>query len=118
MENRSLINSFKFACQGFLFAVKHQRNLRIHILIGAGVLLAGFVLKFSPLEMAVLTLTIIFVIICEVINTALELSLDFVNGKRYHPSVKLVKDIVAAGVLLASIAAVIIGSLIFFKHIV
>ena len=51
------------------------------------------------------------------VNTALEMSLDFINGNKFHPHVKLVKDIVAAGVLLASLNAVIVGALIFLKYI-
>jgi len=117
MEKRSLIHSFKFACAGLHFTVISQRNMRIHILIGIAVILLGILLKVSFVEMAILYLTIMFVIVCEIINTALELSLDFLNGKAHHPSVKLIKDIAAGGVLVATLNAVIIGAIIFLRHI-
>lgn len=117
MKSRNLAHSFKFACQGLHFAVISQRNMRIHILIGIAVILLATLLKVSFVEMAVLYITIMFVIVCEVINTALELSLDFLNGKSHHPSVKLIKDIAAGGVLLATINAVIVGAIIFLRHI-
>ena len=117
MKSRNFIQSFKFAFQGLHFAVISQRNMRIHFLIGIVVILLATLLKVSFIEMAVLYITIMFVIVCEVINTALELSLDFLNDKGHHPSVKLIKDIAAAGVLLATINAVIVGSIIFLRHI-
>lgn len=117
MEKRSFFESFKIALVGMRFVINTQRNMRIHILIGILVVLLGLFFRLSYLEMAILSLTIMFVIACEVFNTAIELSLDFLNGKGHHPSVKLIKDIAAGGVLLASINAVIVGSIIFLRHI-
>ncbi len=117
-KRRSFLRSFAYAWEGLKFAFKSQRNIRIHIIAGLSVIILSFFLKVSYLEIAILFLTIMFVIACEIINTALELSLDFLNGKRYHPSVKLVKDIAAAGVLLASINAVIVGAIIFITNII
>jgi len=116
MKNRNLAHSFKFAFQGLRFAVISQRNMRIHILIGIAVILLGLYFKFSFIEMAVLYITIMFVMVAEIINTAIELSLDFLNDKGHHPSVKLIKDIAAGGVLLATINAVVIGAIIFLRH--
>ena len=91
--------------------------MRIHILIGASVIILAIILKASPLEMAILFLTIMFVLVSEMINTALELSLDFLNGKGYHPTVKVVKDVVAGGVFLAALNAIVVGLIIFLRHI-
>jgi diacylglycerol kinase len=52
-------------------------------------------------------------LIAETANTAFELLLDFVHGDRYHPDVKLLKDIVAGGVFIASINAFVIGVIVF-----
>ncbi|RKY32248.1 MAG: diacylglycerol kinase family protein [Candidatus Omnitrophota bacterium] len=117
MKSRTLLNSFKFAWQGFMWAFKNQRNLRIHTFIGIGVILAGLILKLTPLKIAVLLLTIMFVIVCEIINTALELSFDFANGTKFNPSIKVVKDIVAAGVLFASLNAIVVGIIIFYPYV-
>jgi len=117
MQKRSIVDSFKFAVEGLIWAFKNQRNLRIHILVGTGVIFLGILLKISFIKMAILFLAIIFVIVCEIINTALELSLDFINGKKYHPSVKVVKDIVAGAVLFAALNAVVVGLIIFCPYL-
>ena len=102
---------------GLRFVFDTQRNMRIHIVAAVLVISFGIYLKLTSLEMVIISLTIMSVIVSEVFNTAIELSLDFLNGKDHHPSVKLIKDIAAGGVLLASINAVIVGSIIFLRHI-
>ena len=114
---RNLLQSFKCALKGLFYTLKTQRNMRIHIYLAAGVILAGILLDLTPIEIVVLCCVIVFVLITEIINTALEFSLDFVNNKRFNPSIKIVKDIVAAGVLIASINAVVVGCIIFLPHL-
>ena len=117
MNKRRLLTSFKFALEGLIYAFKTQRNLQIHTTIGFLVILVAFLLKVSLPEIMILLLTITLVIVCEIVNTAIELSLDVINGKKYHPLVKIIKDVVAASVLLSSINAVIVGSIIFVRYI-
>ena len=117
MNKRRLLTSFKFALEGLIYAFKTQRNLQIHITIGFLVILVAFLLKVSLPEIIILLLTITLVIVCEIVNTAIELSLDVINGEKYHPLVKIIKDVVAASVLLSSINAVIVGSIIFVRYI-
>ncbi len=118
MKKPSFLDSFRFALEGLSFVIKNQKNMRIHILLGTLIILLGFIIKVSSFEMAILFLAIMFVIVCEVINTALELSIDFVNSEKYHPLIRLVKDIVAAGVLLASLNAIVVGLFIFFPYFI
>ena len=113
----SLRGSFKFAFEGVVYVFKTQTNLRIHVLSGVAVILGGVFLGVTNIEMAILVLTIMFVIVSEVVNTALEVSLDIINGSKFHPLIKIAKDVVAASVLLASLNAVIIGIIILGKYI-
>ncbi len=92
--------------------------MRIHLYLAAGVILAGILFGLTAIEIAVLCCVIVFVLITEIINTVLEFSLDFVNGKKFNPSIKMVKDVVAAVVLIASINAIIVGCIIFLPHLV
>jgi len=117
MNKRRLLTSFKFALEGLIYAFKTQRNLQIHTTIGFLVILVAFLLKVSLPEIMILLLTITLVIVCEIVNTAIELSLDVINGKKYHPLVKIIKDVIAASVLLSSINAVVVGSIIFVRYI-
>lgn len=90
--------------------------MRIHILIGIAVIILTPFFNLSFLEMALLFLTVTLVIVCEMINTALELSLDFLKGKEFNPSIQLIKDIAAGSVLISIINAIVIGLVIFLKH--
>lgn len=114
----SLFQSFRFALHGLRDAFRKERNFRIHCLAAAAVVTAGFVFHISLIEWAFITFAIFFVTVCEMINTAMEQSVDFVNGSQYHPLVKRIKDTVAASVLLASLNAVVVGVLVFGKYIV
>jgi len=116
-QRSSLLKSFAHAGRGLRYALGTQRNLRIQILVGGFVLVAGFFYQVSMLEMLLLWLAIALVITCEIINTALELTLDIVSGGKFHNLVKITKDVVAAGVLLAAINAVVIGVIIFAKYL-
>lgn len=115
---RNLLDSFSFAWCGLRHALKTQKNMRIHLAIGCFAILAGFYLGCSSLELAFLCMVIASVLVCELINTAIETSLDFVNGTKYHRLVKIAKDVTAAAVLLASVNAVIVGLIIFSKYII
>jgi len=113
----SLFDSFRYAIEGLLYAVKTQRNVRIHLFAFTVVLVAGLLLHLRTIDMAIVLLASIAVVFAEMVNTALELVLDMVNGTRYHPTVKIIKDLSAAGVLIAALGAFIIGILIFSRYI-
>jgi diacylglycerol kinase (ATP) len=103
--------SFQHAYQGIVAAVRTQRNLRFHFFAALGVLIAGLILGVSALEMAVLVLTICFIFVVEMLNTALEFVVDLVT-KEYQPLAKLAKDISAGAVLVSSGGAVLVGLLV------
>ena len=99
-------NSCGHACRGIGFAVHSQKNLRVHLLFAAAAL------KFDPVRLVLVTLTITAVLVAELLNTALEFAMDLVEA-RHHPVVKTAKDIAAGGVLLAVVGSVMIGLLLF-----
>jgi diacylglycerol kinase (ATP) len=103
--------SFQHAYQGIVAAVRTQRNLRFHFFAALVVLIAGLILGVSALEMAVLVLTICFIFVVEMLNTALEFVVDLVT-KEYQPLAKLAKDISAGAVLVSSVGAVLVGLLV------
>ncbi len=111
MRSRNLLESFRFAFAGLWYALRTQRNVRVHLLIAAAVVALGLWLGLSPDRWALLTLTIGFVLISEAFNTAIETLVDLVSPD-YHPLAKVVKDVMAGAVLLAAIASVIVGLLV------
>jgi diacylglycerol kinase (ATP) len=108
----SLLESFNFALEGIIHVLRTQRNMRIHFTAAFAVLVAAVLLGVSRLELIALLLAIAFVLIAEMINTAIEGTVD-VSTTSFDPNAKLAKDIAAGAVLIATVTAVAIGYLIF-----
>jgi diacylglycerol kinase len=111
MRNRNIVESFQHAFAGLWYALRTQRNTRIHLTIAAGVVALGLWLGLSYTQWAVLALTIGFVLVSEMLNTVAESLVDLVSPE-YHPQAKIVKDVTAGAVLLGAILAVIVGLLV------
>lgn len=112
MHRRRLFESFNYAIEGFLYVLKTQKNMRLHFLASIIVLLLGFYYNFSKIELILLLLTICFVMIAEMFNTGVELIIDLITDE-FHPLARIIKDITAGAVLVASINAVFVGYLLF-----
>ena len=111
MRNRNIIDSFRHAFSGLWYALRTQRNTRIHLTIAVAVVALGIWLGLSFTEWAVLVLTIGFVLVSEMLNTVAESLVDLITPD-YHPHAKIVKDVAAGVVLLGAIIAVLVGLLI------
>ena len=113
MRARTLIDSFNCAFEGVVYAFKTQRNIKIHFLAAGIVLLVSLVFKLTKLEILMLLTAIAFVIVTEMINTAIEVAIDMIT-REYHPLAAIAKNVAAGAVLVSSVLAVIVGYLIFF----
>ena len=103
--------SFRYAFRGWGHVLKTQQNAWIHSLIAAVVVALGLWLQLSANNWAILVITIAMVFTAEFINTAIEAILDLASPN-YHPLAKVGKDVGAGAVLVAALAAVIVGLLI------
>ena len=101
-----------YAWRGISFAIRSQRNFRIHVIAAVLAVAAAVFFRFGQVKMILTLLTVSFVIVAELLNTALEFALDLVEA-REHPVVKTAKDIAAGGVLLSVVVSVLIGLLLF-----
>jgi len=110
------VQSFKYAFNGLRTLLCEEHNSWIHLFITVCVVAAGFVFNISSLEWIAVTLCIGIVFALELVNTAIENLANFVS-KEYHELIKKVKDLAAAAVLIAAIAAAIIGLIIFIPKI-
>lgn len=113
MRVRKLINSFKYAISGIIYTLKTQRNMRIHFIAAFCSIFLGFFKNFTKLELLILFFTVSLVIVTEMINTAIEKTIDMYT-KEYHPLAKIAKNVAAASVLIAAINAIIVAYLLFF----
>ena len=108
----SLLESFNVAFEGIIHVLRTQRNMRLHFLVAAGVLVAALSFDVGRMELIALLLAIAFVLIAEMVNTAIEAAVD-VASTSFDPMAKLAKDIAAGAVLIAAINAVAVGYLVF-----
>lgn len=110
------ILSFKYAFEGLFAALKEEPNLKFHFLAGLIVILVSYYLRLSKTDWILVIILIGFVIAIELTNTAIEAVIDkFVETN--HPGAKLAKDISAAAVLIAALAAATIGMIIFLPYL-
>ncbi len=108
---KSRIYSFRHAFNGWWYALRTQRNAWIHAVIATLVFIVSAWLGISRQEWAIIILTATMVFAAEFINTAIEAVVDLASPEK-HPLAKVGKDVGAAAVLIAAIAAVLIGLLI------
>jgi len=109
----SMIESFYHAFAGILQGLKEQRNLRIHFVLSAVVVFLGIFLHVDVISWLALTLSIGLVIGAELLNTAIEHVVDLTSGGHYHPAARKAKDTAAAAVLVAALAALAVGTIVF-----
>ena len=117
LKNKSLINSFKYACMGIKSAIKSERNMKIHVLATLIVTALGFILGLDPLEWVACIFSIVIVIGGEMFNTAIETIVDLVSPN-INPLAKKAKDIAAGSVLVMAIGAFLVGLIIFIPKII
>jgi len=106
-----LLASFRYAFAGLGYLVRTQPNTRIHLAMAVTVVALGLWLGLPARDWAVLALTVGLVLTAEAFNTALETLVDLVSPEP-HPLARTAKDVSAAAVTLAAVAAVVVGLLV------
>lgn len=109
--------SFKNAFEGFVYALKTQKNAWIHAVITIFVLVLSFLLKLNLQEWVPILIVIAMVWMAELLNTALESIVDIICPET-HPLAKIAKDVGAAFVLIAAALAVVIGCIVFIPKLI
>jgi len=114
---RHLHKSFRYALKGLARVAAEEQNFRIQLFVAAAVTGGMFIFDLSMWEKALLTLSIILVLVLELLNSIFERMVDILKP-RIHHYVEDIKDIMAGTVLVASVGALIIGLLIFWPYFV
>lgn len=107
-----LYKSFGYAFQGIFTCIRKERNMKIHCMVAALVVIAGLILGISVTEWCICLGLFGMVMALELVNTAVEAVVDLVTEER-HPLAKIAKDTAAGAVLIAAIMAAIVGLIIF-----
>lgn len=116
MGKHPIYVSIYIAIKGFITAVKMERSMRYHLVLGALACLLGFLLKIDRIEWMFVVISIFMVITAEVVNTAIEESIDLFV-KEYSKKVAIAKDVSAGAVCVAALSALIIGAIIFLPKL-
>ena len=115
-HNKDFFKSFKFATSGIFYTLSTQRNLKIQTIFAIIAIVLGLLLKISLVEWGMLVFAIMFVLFAEMINTAIESTVDLFT-EEFNEKAKIAKDVAAGAVLIASLNSIIIGALIFLEKI-
>lgn len=113
-EIKQLKKSFLNAFKGVFYCIKNERNIRIHMVVGVFIFTFSFFFKLSSIEYAILTISVGFVICCEIFNTAIE-ALVNLSSPSYNSWAKIAKDVAAGGVFFSSLVAICVGIFLFAK---
>ena len=116
-KSQGFNNTFKNARKGFRIVLKSEMNIRIHVVIALLVLFLAYIFDFSAIEYCALLFAIAIVIVSEMLNSAIEFTLDAVFHNRYSRRVGMAKDISAGAVMFASFISVFVGLILFGKHL-
>ena len=116
MNLKTLVKSIRYAVKGMIYVFQNEQNFRFQIIAAIIVIILMIIFPLQNWERILLSLVVFMVLILELINTAFEKIVDILKP-RVHFYVEIVKDIMAAVVLLASLGALMIGIYIFFPHI-
>ena len=116
MFRRSTLKSFTWAFEGIVYVLRTQRNMKIHFAVALVVILGSLFFELSRAEMMALLITVSFVLVMEMVNTAIEAAID-TFGTAFDPMAKIAKDVAAGAVLIAALNAIAVGYLIFFDRL-
>src|SRR4051794_4797901 len=116
-KEHNLSMAFYYAFHGLRNFFLRERNGKIQLLISCITVAAAFAFKISAMEWIMILLCIGLVLALEMINSAIEKICDLIH-KDFHPVIKIVKDVSAAGVLWVSIVSATIGCIIFIPKII
>lgn len=114
---RKRARGFVYAWRGIKSLVLTEHNVRIHLAAALCALLAGWLLRISPMEWVAVIICIGGVLMAEGFNSAIEAVCDLVTTQK-HPLVARAKDIAAGAVLLMACAAALVGAVIFIPKII
>ena len=116
MKMKKVLESFNNAITGIIDTVRTERNMKIHLIVALGILIVSFFFDITKYEFLILVVTITMVITAELINTAIEASIDMTTNY-YHPLAKIAKNAAAGAVLITAINALLVGYIIFWDKL-
>lgn len=113
---QKFIKSFRYALEGIRLAINSDQNVRFHILAGCLAISLAFLLQISRIEFLMILLAIFFVVMAEMVNTAIEEMTNLIK-KEHSREAQIAKDIAAGSVFIAALFSVVVALLVFIPNI-
>ena len=117
-KSSSVWESISHAIHGLKLALHSQRNFVIEVIFSFFFFFLAFLLKFSITDICIVIIMITIVLICELLNSAIEFTLDAVYKNNYSKLVEMAKDMSAGMVLLVAIISVFVGIILYGSYVV
>lgn len=117
MSFKRFLNSIKYSVDGLVNAYQNEQSLWLHAMCTIIIIILGFALKISFIQWAIIVIALVIVLAVELLNTAIEATVDLVT-KEIHPLAKVAKDCGSAAAFVSSIMVFIICCFIFVPKII
>ncbi|MFP4697609.1 MAG: diacylglycerol kinase [Eubacteriales bacterium] len=118
MKKNRLYKALLYAIDGIVYIYKYERNAKMHIVLTIIAVILAILLKFSPIEYVILVIMSTLILTLEMMNTALEKTVDLTTNNQFHQLAKHAKDIAAGAVFISTIAALIIACFLYIPKII
>lgn len=112
---RRLLRSVTHAVRGLRYTFRHEENFQIELVAAIFVFALMYIVGVTSEEKSFLIFAIMLVLVLELVNTSVERIVDLLKP-RVHPYVRVVKDTMAAAVLVAAVSSVMVGAIIFVPY--
>jgi diacylglycerol kinase (ATP) len=116
VRSRNIVWSFDYAIRGIVHTLRTQRNMRVHFVVSALVFVAALTLRVGGLDLVALIFAVGFVLVAELMNTAVETTVDLATST-FDPLAAIAKDVAAGAVLVSAVTAVAVGYVVFFTRV-
>jgi diacylglycerol kinase len=117
-KSSSVVESISNAVRGLKLAISSQRNFVIEVIIAIIAFISAIILGFTSTDKCILLIMIAIVLVCEMLNSVIEFTLDAVYKNSYSKLVEMAKDMSAGMVLLVAIISVVVGIFLYFPYII
>lgn len=115
-RDKKIINSFNNSINGIIQTIKSESHMKVHVAIAIIVIILSLIFDINRYELLILMITVSLVFICEIINTAIEQTVDLIT-KEYNENAKFAKDAAAGAVMVSAILSLFVGYIVFFDKI-
>lgn len=116
LHNKNIFNAISNAASGINHVAKTEKNIQRQLIITIFALILGLIFKLTRVELVLVIFTIVFVMVTEMVNTAIEATVDLVT-EEYHPKAKIAKDVAAGAVVLSTVNAIVVAYFLFFEKL-